>query len=87
MPIVIWMVKSDSRLISSIAKQALLLNLVIFVLGSISVILVFTVILIPLLIPLWIMLALAALVLPIVGALRANEGIYYRYPVVGNMVS
>jgi uncharacterized Tic20 family protein len=86
-PIIIWVVKGESRVISGIAKQALLLNVMIFVLGLISVLLALTVILIPLLIPLWIALALAAIVLPIVGALRANDGVYYRYPVVGQLVS
>jgi uncharacterized Tic20 family protein len=86
-PIIIWVVKSESRVISGIAKQALLLNVMIFILGSISVLLALTVILIPLLIPVWIALALAAIVLPIVGALRANDGVYYRYPVVGQLVS
>jgi uncharacterized Tic20 family protein len=28
-------------------------------------------------------LVLAALVLPIVGAIKANDGIYYRYPLIG----
>ena len=86
-PIIIWVVKSESRVISGIAKQALLLNVIIFILGMISVLLALTVILIPLLIPLWIALALAAIVLPIVGALRANDGVYYRYPLVGQLVN
>lgn len=86
-PIIIWVVKSESRVVSGIAKQALLLNVMIFILGFFSVLLALTVILIPLLIPLWIALALAAIVLPIVGALRANDGVYYRYPVVGQLVN
>jgi uncharacterized Tic20 family protein len=31
----------------------------------------------------WVVLGLVALVLPIVGAVKASEGTYYRYPVVG----
>jgi len=30
---------------------------------------------------------LAAIVLPIVGAIKANDGVYYRYPLVGSLVS
>jgi uncharacterized protein len=82
-PIIIWMVKSESRVISTIAKQAILLNLIVFLLVIAGLILFFTVILIPLVIIGWVVLGLAAIILPIVGALKANDGVYYRYPVVG----
>ena len=42
-----------------------------------------TVILIPLVFLFWCFLGLVAVVLPIVGALKANSGEYFRYPVVG----
>ena len=82
-PIIIWAVKSDSRVISSIAKQALLLNLVVFALIAATALLWLTVILIPLVILFWVLLGLAAIALPIVGAIKALDGAYYRYPVVG----
>ena len=82
-PIIIWAVKSDSRVISSVAKQALLLNLVVFALIAATALLWLTVILIPLVILFWVLLGLAAIALPIVGAIRALDGLYYRYPVVG----
>ena len=82
-PVIIWVVRSDSRVIASLAKQALLLNLIVFVTVAATAVLWITVILIPLVILLWIGLALAALALPIVGAIKANQGTYYRYPVVG----
>jgi uncharacterized Tic20 family protein len=82
-PIIIWAVKSDSKVISSIAKQALLLNVVVFCLIAGSVLLWLTVILIPLVILFWILLGLAAVALPIVGAIKAFDGTYFRYPVVG----
>jgi uncharacterized Tic20 family protein len=85
-PIIIWVVKSDSRVISNIAKQALLLNVVVFVLVIFFLALMLTLILIPVSIIAFIVLALAAVVLPIVGAIKANDGIYYRYPVIGDMV-
>ena len=65
-PIIIWMVKSESRVISTIAKQAILLNLIVFLLVIAGVILFFTVILIPLVIIGWVVLGLAAIILPIV---------------------
>ena len=82
-PIIIWVVKSDSRVISGIAKQALLLNLVIFLCFLATAILLLTVILTPVVFLAWIALGLIALALPIVGALKASDGIYFRYPLVG----
>jgi len=82
-PIIILLVKSESRVISTIAKQALWLNVIVFVVGLASAVLLLTVILIPLVIVFWIALALAAIALPIVGALKASDGEYYQYPLVG----
>ena len=82
-PIIIWIVKKESIVVSSIAKQAVLLNVVIFVLVGAVSILWLTIILIPLVILAYIVLGLAAIALPIIGAIRASDGTYYRYPVVG----
>jgi uncharacterized Tic20 family protein len=82
-PIIIWAVKSQSPVVSSIAKQALLLNVIVFVLIAATVLLWLTIILIPVVILFWIVLAIAAIALPIVGAIKAFDGLYYRYPVIG----
>jgi uncharacterized Tic20 family protein len=82
-PIVIWAVKKDSATIATIAKQAILLNVVVFLLIVATAILWLTIILIPLVLLFWCALALVALALPIVGAIKANQGEYYRYPIVG----
>lgn len=82
-PIIIWMVKKDSPVISSIAKQAILLNLIVFALACAGMLLFLTILLIPFVIIGWIVLGLAAIALPIIGAIRAADGNYYRYPVVG----
>lgn len=82
-PIIIWMVKKDSAVISSIAKQAVLLNLVVFALVMATAILWITIILIPVVILFWFVLGLAAIALPIVGAIKASQGEYYPYPVIG----
>jgi uncharacterized Tic20 family protein len=42
-----------------------------------------TLILIPLVILFWMALGVVAVALPIIGAIKANQGEYYRYPVVG----
>jgi uncharacterized Tic20 family protein len=82
-PIIIWAVKSDSKVISSIAKQALLLNVVVFLLIGATALLWLTIVLIPVVILFWVLLGIAAVALPIVGAIKALDGVYYRYPVVG----
>ena len=82
-PIIIWMVKSESAVIAGIAKQAVLLNVIVFVLLLATAVLWITIILIPLVVLFWITLGIAAVALPIVGAIKASQGDYYRYPVVG----
>ena len=82
-PIVIWMTKSDNKTIAAIAKQAILLNIVAFITILALIALMLTVILIPVSILGFIVVGLAALVLPIVGAVKASDGEYYSYPVVG----
>jgi len=82
-PVLIWATKKDTPVIASIAKQAILLNLIVFLLVCAGVVLFLTVILIPVVILGWVALGLAAIALPIIGAIRANEGQYYKYPVVG----
>jgi uncharacterized Tic20 family protein len=82
-PILIWMTKKDSPVIASIAKQAILLNVSVFLMICAGFVLFLTVILIPAVVLAWVALAVAAVALPIVGAIRANEGRYYRYPVIG----
>jgi uncharacterized Tic20 family protein len=82
-PIIIWAVKSDSKVISSVAKQALILNVIVFLLIAGTAILWVTILLIPAVIAFWVLLGLAAIALPIVGAIKALDGTYYRYPVVG----
>lgn len=83
-PIIIWIVKSESKVISAIAKQAILLNVAYFLIVLITLPLIITVILIPVLIILYIVLWITAIIFPIVGAVKAGDGIYYRYPLVGS---
>jgi hypothetical protein len=86
-PIIIWIVKSDSRVISTIAKQAVLLNVIVWILGIALIIPFVTVILMPIAIIGWFALGLVAVVLPIIGAIKASDGVYYRYPLVGMTLS
>jgi uncharacterized Tic20 family protein len=83
-PIIIWMTKKDAPIISAIARQAVLLNVTVFALIVVSVVMWITIILIPFMVVFAILLGLAAIALPIIGAIKANGGVYYRYPVVGS---
>ena len=82
-PIVIWIVKSESATISSIAKQAILLNIVAFVSICLGILFVISVLLLPVGILLLGVVGLIAIILPIVGAVKAGSGTYYRYPLLG----
>ncbi len=85
-PICMMLILSDRSHIVAIAKQAIYLNLAIFVLAVLAVFSMFTVILIPLA---WLILALAgpvAVLVPIIGAIKAANGEFWRYPVVGGLV-
>lgn len=82
-PIIVWVVNKDVPLIAAIAKQAVFLNLIVWALIGVTAILWITIILIPLVVLFWCALGIAGLALPIIGAIKANGGIYYRYPVIG----
>ena len=82
-PIIIWIVKKESAVIASIAKQAVILNVAIFVAVCAVSIFWLTIILIPIVILAYIVLGIVAIALPIIGAVKASDGTYYRYPVVG----
>ena len=49
----------------------------------VTAVLMLTVILIPFVLLLWMVLGAVAVVLPVVGAVKASQGDYYRYPIVG----
>ena len=83
-PIIIWITRKEQPVIVAIARQAVLLNVGVFVGFLVSIILLLTVILIPLIFIFWCVLGVAAIGLPVYGAFKANDGVYYRYPVVGS---
>ncbi len=82
LPLVI-MFASSSPVVRSIAKQALILNLSIILCFVGVFVMCFTVVLIPVAWVAGVLLTLAALILPIIGAVKAAGGQYYRYPIVG----
>jgi len=79
----IWWVPRESAEIAGIAKQAILLNVLVFLTILATAVLMLTIILIPLVLLLWAVLGAVAIVLPIVGAVKASQGEHYQYPLVG----
>ena len=88
-PLIVWLVKKDSMpFVADQAKEALnfgitltlacvvLLMLTVMSLG-IGVVVTF---------PLWILLGIVALIFVIVAAIKANEGVAYRYPIAIRLV-
>jgi uncharacterized Tic20 family protein len=85
-PLVMWMTLADRPNLAAIAKQALFLNIAIFLLGVAAFLMIFTLILIPVA---WIIGLIAtpiAIAFPIVGAIKASRGELYRYPLIGALV-
>jgi len=86
-PIIIWIIKSESVVISGIAKQAIILNVLVFAAACVGIVLFFTIILIPVAGLIWLAATLAGLALPIIGAVKASDGEFYRYPVIKSLIS
>jgi uncharacterized Tic20 family protein len=88
-PLIVWLVKKDTMpFVADQAKEALnfgitltlacvvLLMLTVMSLG-VGVLFTF---------PMWILIGIVALILVIVAAVKANEGVAYRYPVAIRLV-
>ncbi len=76
-PLIVWLIKKDqSWFVNDQGKEALNFQLSVTIYLIISAILVFVVVGIVLVIA----VAIGALILVIIAAVRANEGITYRYP-------
>ena len=84
-PLIIWLVKKDNNVpfVIDQAKEALNFSILITVIFLALFILTFVTLGIGIVItlPLMILVGLAALVFCIIGAMKANEGVAYRYPV------
>ena len=88
-PLVIWLMKKDTMpFVADQAKEALNFNITVSAIFVILLILSFLTLGIGFLITLPIMLivGIAALVLIIIAAMKANQGIAYRYPFTVRLV-
>ena len=82
-PLLIWLVKRDEMsFVADQGKEALNFNISMTIYLLVSGVLIFVLIGIPLII----VLAIAWLVLSILAAVKANEGVVYRYPLTLRLV-
>ncbi len=82
-PLVIWLIKKDTMpFVNDQGKEALNFNITVaiaFVALALLSIMTLGIGLI-IAIPLWIIIGVAWFVFTIIAAIKANEGVYYRYP-------
>ena len=82
-PLVIWLVKKDTMpFVADQGKEALNFNITVAIAMVVLVLISVMTLGIGLIIaiPLWVVIGIAWLVLTIIGAIKANEGVPYRYP-------
>jgi uncharacterized Tic20 family protein len=82
-PLVIWLIKKDEYpLVEDQAKEALNFQISITIYIIVSIILIFLLIGIPLLIG----VIIFDLVVTIIAAMKANDGVKYRYPITIRLI-
>lgn len=82
-PLIIWILKKDdSPFINDQCKEALNFHISLYLYGILFGLM--TVILIG--VPLLFVLGIAAVILPIIAAVKSNDGIYYRYPFIIRLI-
>ena len=82
-PLVIWLVKKDTMpFVNDQGKEALNFNITVAIAAVILVLISVMTLGIGLIIaiPLWIIIGIGWLVFTIIAAIKANEGVLYRYP-------
>jgi uncharacterized Tic20 family protein len=83
-PLVIWLVKRDqSPFVADHAREALNFNITVGIAAIVCTVLVIVLIGFVL----WVALAIYWLVMTIVAAIKANEGVTYRYPLTLRLVN
>jgi uncharacterized protein len=86
-PLVLWMIKRDaSPLVADQGKEVLNFQITMLIFYAVMVACFVTVILFPLGLTLVVLLPLWHLVLTIIGAIKAYDGQYYRYPLAIRLI-
>lgn len=76
-PVIVWLLKKDSMpFVDDQGKEAINFQITVFLAGLVCTALIWVLIGIPLLVA----LSIADLVLIIIAAIKASEGVAYRYP-------
>ena len=86
-PILLIMTAEDGGTVKAAAKQALALNVFVYIMAVGLIALWFTIVLIPLAWAITAALSLVALVMPAIGALQAANGSLCVYPFIGGMAT
>jgi uncharacterized Tic20 family protein len=87
-PLIVWMAKRDTcPFVADQAKEALNFQITVTIIGIAAVIMCFTVILAIIGIPILIVLHLYQIVCMIVAAIKANDGVAFRYPLTLRLVT
>lgn len=88
-PLIIWLAKKDSMaFVGDQAKEALNFNItvaIVFFALFVLALLTFGIGLV-IAVPLWVIIGIAWLVFTIIAAIKANEGVAYRYPLTLRLV-
>lgn len=88
-PLVIWLVKKDTMpFVNDQGKEALNFNITVAIAAVVLVLISVMTLGIGLIIaiPLWIIIGITWLVFTIIAAIKANEGVLYRYPLTLRLV-
>lgn len=86
-PLIVWQIKKDTNsFIADQAKEALNFQICLTAINLVLLVLSFTVVLACITVPAMILLGVAGLVLMIIAAIKANEGVSYRYPYIHRLV-
>ena len=88
-PLIVWLVKKDEYpLVDDQGKEALNFNITVGIIFLALLLLSIVTLGIGLIvaIPLWIIIGIAWLVLTIIAAIKANQGIAYRYPLTLRLI-
>lgn len=88
-PLVIWLVKKDTMpFVNDQGKEALNFNITVAIAAVVLVLISVMTLGIGLIIavPLWIIIGIGWLVFTIIAAIKANEGVLYRYPLTLRLI-
>ena len=80
-PLVVWLLKKEEHpFVDDQGLEALNFQLTMFIALMVSIVLAFTVVGLVIAIPAMVLVGIFAVVFPIVAAVQAKRGNYYRYP-------